>query len=300
MRSAVTLFVGLAFMLAAAAPAWCWGDEGHRAVAMVAEGLLAKNSKAAKAIRSLAGKFQLRDLAPCADQVRTKERQPTFVMSPPCQQVFANPVPGTTNWHFVNLDVNAPDPSDAMIDQICHNDCAVSQVLTFLKTLGNRSASKADRAQALAFVVHFMGDLHQPLHAAERNQDEGGYTVVVDFLPASSGSKGPSSGQQTLHSVWDSSILGVIAADENVFVPMIQPQVAQARQETVPAQLDTWVHSWARESLGLARTVAYAGVNPPPTPQLGPAYVQAADPVVRQQIARAGFRLAMVLSRTLQ
>ncbi len=294
------LCLALSFLFSAG-PGWCWGNEGHRAVAIVAEELLANNTQVNAAIKSLVGNLRLRDLATCPDEVRTHERQPTFVMSPACRQVFPVPPTGTAHWHFINLDVNSQDPNDAAMDQICNNDCAVAKIIGFSKTLADKSATNTDRAQALAFIVHFTGDIHQPLHAAERNHDEGGNTVLVDFLVTPGGPKGHQGNQEKLHAVWDSGILNVIAADENVFVQTIQPQIGQAKAEKAPAQLSPWVHAWARESLDLARSIAYKGVNPPPaTTQLGQAYEQAADPVVRMQIARGGFRLASVLNQNLK
>jgi nuclease S1 len=279
---------------------WAWGNEGHRAVAMVAQQIL--DAKTATSIRSIIGTLTLRDLATCADEVRQRERQSSFVLSTQCAQVFPNPPKGTGNWHFINLDISQTDPSDVQMDQICKNDCAVAKIISFLGVLGNAQASMVDRRQALAFIVHFVGDLHQPLHAAERGHDEGGNTLVVDFLPAPVGSRPQQGKSEKLHAVWDSGILDVIAADENVFVPLLNSQITLARQEKVPQSRDAWVHSWARESLDFARTVAYKGLNPPPpgTPMLDASYESKADPVVRGQIARAGFRLSVVLRQALQ
>src|SRR5262249_38863408 len=149
-------------------------------------------------------------------------------------------------------------------------------------------------------VVHFVGDLHQPLHAAERGHDEGGNTVIVDFLVSPSAPHQHNGSGEKLHVVWDSGILGVIAADENVFVPLIKTEVAAAPKEQAPANLDVWVHAWARQSLVLARNVVYKGVKPPPAPQLGADYETAAEPVVRGQIARGGFHLATVIAQALK
>jgi len=290
----------LASMSPLTTPLWGWGNEGHRAVALVAEELLATNVKANATIKSLIGGLTLHDLATCADEVRTLEREPAFTMSPACKQVFPKPLAGTSHWHFINLDVASPDPNDAAIDTICANDCAVAKILSFFNTLQNASASQADRKQALAFLVHFIGDIHQPLHAAQRGNDEGGNKVIVDFLVSPNGPTHQPGTQEKLHAVWDSGILDVIAANETVFVSLIGPQVAAAQTESVPSSLTVWVHAWARQSLDLARSVAYKGVNPPPKPLLGADYEKAAGPVVRNQIARGGFRLAQVLSQALK
>jgi hypothetical protein len=98
-----------------------WGNEGHRTVAVVAQqqGMLTANALAG--IKTLVGNVGLVPLSTCPDEVRTHERNPSFVLSPECLVVFPSPQPtGTANWHFINLDVAKSDPKDAPMDAFCN------------------------------------------------------------------------------------------------------------------------------------------------------------------------------------
>jgi hypothetical protein len=286
--------------LAMTVPVWCWGNEGHRAVALVAQAQLSVPAKAQ--IQSLIG-TALPAIATCADEVRAHERNPQeFTLSPACLHVFPTPQPtGTANWHFINLDVGKPDLSDAAMDQLCHDDCVVAKILSFQSVLASKVTPASSRMQALAFLVHFVGDVHQPLHAAERNKDAGGNLVTVGF-PTTDGPTGPLS-EETLHAVWDTAVIQRISRDETALVAAIAAQIAAARKEKVPAQLGPWVHVWSRQSEALARVSAYQdrGVNIPTSQHdLSLEYEKAAAGVIETQIARAGFRLATLINLALK
>jgi hypothetical protein len=101
----------------------------------------------------------------------------------------------TRPWHYVDVPVEAKGFEEQRDGR--HGNNVIDQIDHFAKVLAERKASRADRVDALKFLVHFVGDLHQPLHCAERNQDKGGNGRLVFFL-----------NQQraiNLHSVWDTS-----------------------------------------------------------------------------------------------
>jgi hypothetical protein len=143
------------------------------------------------------------------------------------------------------------------------------------------------RREALMFLIHFIGDLHQPLHSSD-NHDRGGNSVPVLFHDR----------QTNLHSVWDSGLLGRLAPEEGLF-PVLSLESAKRRKSWSKGT----VTEWAEESHKVGRKLAYGKL--PKVPQSTPilidaAYETAADPAIRQQIERAGARLAMVLNAELR
>jgi hypothetical protein len=147
-----------AAVLAYAAPtgAFAWGVEGHAIVADIAEARLTPAAKA-QVVSMLSGENHTRldEISSWADEVRNQK-------------------PKTASWHFVDVPFDAPgyDPSRDCAD----GNCVVRQIIDFTAVLGNNSATPTDRFEALKWVVHFVGDIHQPLHA-EDDKDRGGNDV---------------------------------------------------------------------------------------------------------------------------
>lgn len=282
-------------LLVVNATAYAWSAEGHRAVAMIAAAQLQEhaNNTAVRIASILAG-LKLADIAPCPDQVRGFEQSRT-AMSDVCKSVFPDPPTGTAPWHFINIPVKAPtyQPSVAEVTAACNDDCVLTAIDRFTAVL--KSAAPADRdieklkqREALSFLVHFIGDLHQPLHAADRRDDLGGNNEVVTFF----------GNEAKLHAVWDREAVSRIAADEATLVAVLAPNIEQAAAEPSSTPID-----WTLQSYDFARDVAYAGIPDPDgnhvVAHLGQAYQDAAEPVIRMQIARAGVRLAAVLREAL-
>jgi len=142
------------------------------------------------------------------------------------------------------------------------------------------------RREALEFVVHFVGDLHQPLHSADNN-DQGGNKVQVIFF----GQPG------NLHSVWDG---GIIRREKQW-----GDQLASTLELRItPEQKKAWAHGsvedWALESHALAVKVVYGKLPPGALPNLSDDYATAMLPVVEEQIEKAGIRLAHLLNEALR
>jgi hypothetical protein len=183
------------------------------------------------------------------------------------------------------------------MDAFCKNDCIVAKILSFQAIVQDKTAPPSARAQALAFLVHFVGDVHQPLHAAQRNNDRGGNLVTVVL---SNNGTTPNASHENLHSIWDTALVQMIAGNESVLAATIAPQIADAKTEAVPTPIGPWVHTWARQSEDLARTVAYKDngrdIDPQSTSTLSTAYEGTAMTTIESQIARAGFRLATLIN----
>lgn len=185
----------------------------------------------------------------------------------------------TGRFHFLNLPLDS-DGGPVAESTACGRGCIVSQLESEVRILADASASANRRLLALLWVVHLVGDIHQPLHCAD-NDDRGGNAVRVLV-----GRR-----QGTLHEAWDTEFFYF----EHVRPAELAADIlAHEARGVAPGPMDPG--SWARESWGVAKSFVY-----PQERECGGRYgqrqVAEAWPVVRLQLARAGVRLAMVLNR---
>ncbi len=160
-----------------------------------------------------------------------------------------------------------------------------SKIEEFLKVLTDKDASREDRAEALKFVVHFVGDIHQPLHAVE--EARGGNGIHVRFLD--NDRCGPY--ECNLHGVWDTSMIQ--------HTGMSREEYAQHEEELIKAdKLDTVANEtpeqWANDSAKLAQAAWV-----PDGTDLDERYYDQQIRVVDRQMALARLRLAMLLNETI-
>jgi len=250
-------------LLMTTGPALGWGPEGHRAVAMIASKNLTPEARD-KVQAMLTPHETLAAISVWADDVREEH-------------------PETGPWHYIDIPLAA---STIDMEHECQaGNCVVGKIAEFESVLKNKSADPALRREALEFLVHFVGDLHQPLHCADNN-DQGGNKVQVIFF----GQPG------NLHAVWDG---GIIRREKQYGA-----QLATTLESRItPEQRAAWVRGsaedWAMESHALAVRVAYGKLPPGATPNLADDYVNATLPVVEEQIEKAGIRLARLLNEAL-
>ena len=279
-RIGVLLLVGIGWGLAFTPPAWGWGKEGHIIVAKIAELNLSPEAQTAiHELLSPGARISDDKIANFADFVRHNPHYPQY----------ANTAP----WHFVDTPYEATsyDP-----DRDCkENACAVGKIEDLRKVLADKSAPHAKRQTALIFLVHLVGDVHQPLHCATRN-DRGGNMLAVTFL-------GQSGNHLNLHSVWDDNLVLACmgALDEIDYANRLNANMTAA-QRTELAQGTTT--DWANESHSLAVQKAYRDSNDNPlptegTPNLDQGYVDRGKGVVELQLRRGGVRLAKILNEAL-
>jgi len=245
------------------APTLAWGPEGHKVVAMIAQRYM--SHAAMDRTQMILGSYSLEDVANWADEIRRQRRE-------------------TAPWHYIDipLDANSIDPS-----RDCPNDtCVTAQIVRFTAVLKNRSADPAARQEALKFVVHFVGDLHQPLHD-EDNHDKGGNQRIVIFFGRT----------ENLHAVWDS---GILDHDD----PNPEGLAAKLEGRITASNRINWeqgtVEDWALEGHKIAQQIAYGRLPSGPTRDLGQSYEDAAAPVVEIQLEMAGVRLASILNGALR
>ncbi len=282
-RSTV-LAVLVIVVLALPAPALAWGDYAHRLIARTALAELTPNARA-EVRRILAGAAAA-DTPTCP--LASLEDAAVW---PDCVRSLGDRFAYAAAWHYQNISVCRPFDINAKCPD---GNCVTAQISRQLAIAANRHARPADRVMALAFVVHFTGDMHQPLHIGEKD-DRGGNDVHVAY-----GAKDPD--RMNLHRVWDSE-LAERALTEPPAITALSP---------TPAERAAWsrggVADWARESWDLSRTLVYPRLSGYPDtcgrksdirPRIDEAYVAAARPVVRRQVERAGVRLAKLLNGAL-
>jgi hypothetical protein len=188
------------------------------------------------------------------------------------------------NLHFADFDENG---------RVSPSDDVIIGVRLALQALRDKGSSGEARGEALSFLVHLVGDAHQPLHCARR-ADYGGNTIAISGL-------GENQERTELHAVWDSGMLRLVhisQAREYVsarLLPVI-PQVASG------ALLSLNPETWARESNTLANEAAYVnddGSQIQSGDALSQAYVDRNILIVDKRLAEAGVRLGAVLTGAL-
>jgi hypothetical protein len=189
-------------------------------------------------------------------------------------------------WHF--QDVNICQPFE--LTEACKDgNCVSAQIERDVKLLRDRHAPRKDRVQALAFLIHFVGDLHQPLHAGEKG-DKGGNDVKAVYGTYTSP-------RLNLHSIWD----GYLAERAITTGPSLVRRYPAAERAKIATGTVT---DWSRESWQLAHDVTYAsamkGDPCAPTPAqvtIDEATIQSLVPTMRLDVKRGGLRLAKLLDK---
>jgi S1/P1 Nuclease len=150
-----------------------WGPEGHMIVAQIGQNNLTPQAK--KAVQKLLGDQSMADVSTWADVIKGKPEWSH-----------------TKGWHFVDI----PDGQNYGNIEHAHDGDAVTAITGMVAVLKDPKATSTDKGNALKFIIHFVGDIHQPLHVG-RPEDRGGNSTQVTF-----------EGRKTnLHALWDSILL---------------------------------------------------------------------------------------------
>ncbi|MEK0265040.1 S1/P1 nuclease [Stenotrophomonas rhizophila] len=246
--------------------ALAWGAQGHRLVARIAETRLTPQTQA-EVDRLLVAEPDptLHAIAPWADELRAKD--------PDLGKRSAG-------WHYVNI---GEDKCHYNVRKHCKNgNCVVEALKAQTKILRDRSKPDAERAQALKFVVHFAGDIHQPMHAGY-GQDKGGNDFQVQF-----NNRGTN-----LHSLWDSGMLNEQQLDDDQYLKRLLalPEPKPAKRSNIDVDAVQWAEASCR--------IAIAPGVYPDKRTLGPSYSATYRPVAESELRVAGERLAVLLNDTL-
>ena len=264
-------FVGL--LLAPLHAALAWDQEGHSIVAELAQRRLSP-AALASVKQILGGEISLASIASWADEVRDQR-------------------PETYNWHFVDIPLSQTtyDANLYCRDVGGKGDCAINAIERSRTTLADGTASNEQRAEALKFLVHFVGDLHHPLHTVGDNRGENG--LVVSFFTDPTGRKRDTT---NLHAVWDSGLIRNQFWAWGAYVQWIESNWLPGKDV---AQLSAGTPvDWALEAHRIAIDYACAGISP--NAALDQAYVKLVRPQLDRQLAVGGLRLARLLNETLK
>lgn len=266
---ATTALARLAAVLLAAggwsSTGWAWGSEGHRIVGLLADSALSAPARTEVA-RLLAGEPEptLAGVSAWADRVRDE---------PEWRH--------TARWHWVNLPRENPCRFDAARD--CpKGNCVVGAIDHQLAILADRRRPDAERATALKFVVHFVGDVHQPFHAGF-GDDRGGNDRQLRFDRRG----------WNLHGLWDSAMVTHVGLAPEDYARQLRggPALpADPTRDTADAAA-----RWAVES---CQAIFDDGLYPERR-VVGRGYLERHRPLAERRLRQAGERLAAVLEDAL-
>jgi hypothetical protein len=302
--------LGLLAGFASVRTAYAWGCKGHQTVALIAEKhlnaethqwvlkLLSENPIDPKLKRYCgeSARDAMADASTWADDVRGERKNGP--------------------WHYIDIPRGA---KRGPLEPYCGREgCVTSAITEQLAILKDKNADPAKRADALRYVIHFVGDLHQPLHTIT-NSDEGGNCVPLKYLRRKPHEHGHSY-SPNLHGIWDTAIPERDAEGADA------PEYAETLDALFAPDIPNWqkagIHldDWVWEGYEFAETVTYADLTPkiPIEPNVvvhgctddnnigqrmlqmnivaDEAYQEKAAAVAEKRIAEAGVRLAMILN----
>lgn len=238
-----------------------WGVTGHRTVGRIAQNHL--TPKALAGVRDLLGDASLADVSTWPDEI---VREPEYRHTAP--------------WHYINLPLglNYDQFKDRVENMLESN--VYSALGRQMQLITDKTVPKEKKVEALKFIVHFVGDLHQPMHVS-RAEDKGGNTIQLNY-----------EGQGTnLHSVWDTRLIRHSGMDdEQLAAKYDHPTAAQVRQW----QSDPVVE-WMWESYEISSKL-YAEVDTMKSRSIGQAYYDEHWATITQRLEQAGVRLAGLLN----
>lgn len=260
-----------------------WDAEGHRIIAHLAYERLTPQAKAQ--IVALITHSGEQGTPTCP--VASLEDASTW---PDCIRPLHGRWEYLAPMHYVDIPICGTEPASVY----CPNGvCVIDETKRAIKILKDPQQPAVQRLQALEEVTHFVGDMHQPLHAAD-NHDRGGNSTQVMVEGHSS----------NLHHVWDTEVLENAAGTSETAAEASLESLIR-RNAGAWAQGD--VDSWAAQTHALATSYVYPRLAQPPScgapapdQTISQAYLDGAAPIVREQLGRAAVRLAMVLNGALR
>jgi hypothetical protein len=276
--------------------ALAWGDKGHEIIALIAEKYLEPAVRAR--VNAMLAVDTTNDLTPhdianeatWADKINKEIRNKgSHEACPTCE------------WHFINIEITKPD-----LDEACYghpalppgtpasrgpsHDCIVDKLEQFERELADPVTVADERLLALKFVLHFVGDLHQPLHVAD-DHDAGGNLKRVVLPPAA---------HMNLHFYWDVPLVDRLGMDP---MRVAEGLIARMSDEQRAAWSAGSVVDWTWGTFRVGRSHAY-GLLPPPDSTgayvLTQTYLKASLQDAASELSKAGVRLAVSLNRALR
>lgn len=254
MKSATSVIVIALLMIATECMAW--GQKGHDTTCAIAERHLSRSAR-----RHVKRVLDGQSLVYWSNWLDNASHQPQYAYS--------------LSWHYKDIDANET------YDEVAPaaNGDIVTALTAQIEKLKNGNLNHDEEALALKMVIHFVGDLHQPLHLGHKD-DLGGNELKVKFF-----------GNETnLHTVWDTDL--VEAAHKWSYTEWME-QIDRADKKEQRRMASGTIDDWARETHNLA-TEVYA--KTPAGTNISYDYVAEASPIIERQLLRAGLRLARILN----
>jgi hypothetical protein len=273
--------IALCLLATAAGKAGAWGPQGHVIVATLAEQRLTPKARAT--VRALLDDRSMTEsrLANWADYIKRNRG-------------YRRTYPNNDRWHYVDIPFDAAGFDR---DRVGHKgDNVIDAIDRCRRVLLDRKAEAGRRKEALLFLIHLVGDLHQPLHCADRNNDRGGNLLAVTY-------PGDDRPRRSLHLIWDLNLV-----EEGLGALETAEYVRRLTTTITAAQAKAWgkgkAADWAWESHQLAVRCAYRDAAGKELPRTGVValdkdYVKKNSAVVQEQLKKAGVRLARVLNEIL-
>jgi hypothetical protein len=285
LRRMLLLWTGLCVF--AASPAAAFWEYGHQTIGTIALSQVQPRTRAS--ILWLLRRQAVLETPTCP--VRTIEEASVW---PDCIKPLGDRFSYAYSWHYQDFDVCKPFDIKANCKD---GNCASAQIARAQRMLADRKLPTRDRLMALAFLVHFVGDIHQPLHAAEAHEDAGGNGTKTSY--------GAIGGRTNLHAIWDG-----LLADRAISTPPggARGLLSEASPEQRKAMAQGSLEDWMRESWTVAKDVVYpsavgdvcalpAGTKA--SGKLDEAAIRRLIPVMRAQVLKGGLRLAKMLDEAL-
>jgi hypothetical protein len=283
-----------ALCLPCAPGAFAWGDEGHEVIGLIADHYLepAVRRRVQALLAGDESGLTARDIAheaTWADKYRDSDRDSARVR-----------YLQTRSWHFVDLELAGADirracfgqPEIALRSDASEGpaqDCVIDKIDEFTAELENPGTSERERRLALQFLLHFIGDVHQPLHASDDHDRGGNRKIAI----------APGIAENNLHHDWDTEFVARLGKDAADIAARLTARVSEAERARWSAGTPA---AWAMETYDVAKSHAY-GLLPAADSsnryELSDAYVADATAVTAGQLSKAGVRLAFVLNRAL-
>ena len=275
-------------------PAYAWWETGHQTVARIAVAHLSPEARA-HAARILGVEDTPQALADAlaaastwADETKAQTQ--------------------TGSWHFIDLAVQ--DDKTRIPLRCPDNNCAPARIRLFAAQLAARQPvdSPWSDLDALRYVVHFVADVHQPLHAVS-DADLGGNCEQLDP---------PVEKARNLHALWDGALVDALNPDSRALATELEARIEQMPSGEQSGMAAGNQDDWVWESHELALNDVYRQLHIPTEPvlfpasckvapeaissmalEIGNAYIDEMKPIVREQLIKAGLRLARLLNESL-
>jgi hypothetical protein len=275
---------GLLALLCAASPAQAYWEYGHESVARIAWLQMHPGTRAK--VAALLRQGRLLETPQCP--VATIEQASVWA---DCIKPLGDRFSYAYSWHYQNVDVCKPFDLKAACKD---GNCVSAQIERAARLVADRKVPVRERLTALAFLVHFVGDLHQPMHAGDHG-DLGGNRVAANY--------GVIGGRANLHGIWDGWLAERAISTPPGGAAAILGRVSSAERNRIAAGT---VEDWSREMWEKSGSEAYRSLvgdpcaaGPADRPTLDEAEVRALIPLVRENVLNGGIRLARLLDDAL-